>query len=187
MRHGPAALVPGNSFRPGRRRTGQVSGRRQPAAGLWIDVQLCHLCSDCCQISPSICVLWFNLCRESKSSACALLGPGYSIIYIYGTGIVLFCSVRTNSHLKLSQSQQQPWRSAADLQMQHPARHMHPHCLHPAGEPGHTPAALCPGPHPAWQAAHQAVSCRHEGTPMYQCTCDDLNLLQQGMCWGQSA
>ena len=50
-----------------------MSGRCQPAARLWTDVQLCHLCSDCCQIPPSIRMLWFNICREFKSSACALL------------------------------------------------------------------------------------------------------------------
>ena len=50
----------------------QVSGRCQPAARLWTDIQLCHLCSDCCQISPSICVLRLDICREYKSSAYAL-------------------------------------------------------------------------------------------------------------------
>ncbi len=68
-----------------------MSGRRQPAAGLRIDVQLCHLCSDCCQISPSICVLWFNLCREVKSSACALLVKAQGIASYISMAQVLCC------------------------------------------------------------------------------------------------
>ena len=163
MRHGPAAWLPGNSWMPGRRRNLQAAGRCQPAARPWTDIQLCHLCSDCCQISPGVCVLWLNVCREDTFSAYALLEKVHGTApYLYIPQACFQYVLRTHPHLELSQSQQQPWRSPADSQMQHLAQHMHRHCLHPAEELGHTPAALCPGPHSAWHAARQAVSCRLE-------------------------